>query len=478
MRKMLQARQPNQVILSGPQDQVDQLLQAVPNGIKRTPLALFQVAQGAFKVVLVQHGHAPGTDETNALNDTLLRLASTAGLTGVRTEPNYTVVAPPGWRGAPYSWEGNPYSWEGNPYSWEGNPYSWEGNPYSWEGNPATWEGNQNEKPDTEMPSILAAVGTTPGEAAGLFMAQDAFARVGASVNGQRNPQLVARRGDGVLVALFDSCPTAEALAALPGGAPAWLHTHQADSALPGCPFVDHGLFNASLANFIAPNAEIHLYQVLNGEMYGETTWLIKALASFLNLAEGRPTVTNLSLGSMYPGHAFMPAVEAILSELVRRGGVVCAAAGNRARPALKAAAVPQAQMPAALPYVIAVSASNAQTTRASYSQAGDIAAPGGETTGAGPDGMDDFIGLGTASPTGYIRMDCGTSFATPLVSGAAALVLSDLSQQGTAPQDSTRWQQVFGQLAATAIQPPTDDARSLNTIGLGAGILQVVAPN
>ncbi|HLO03786.1 MAG TPA: S8 family serine peptidase, partial [Symbiobacteriaceae bacterium] len=88
----------------------------------------------------------------------------------------------------------------------------------------------------------------------------------------------------------------------------------------------------------------------------------------------------------------------------------------------------------------------------------------------------DDIIGLGTASPTGYIRMDGGTSFATPLVAGAAALALSDLAQQG-APQNANRWQQVFDRLAASAI-PPAGAEGTLNTTGLGAGIIQVTAPN
>lgn len=469
MKKSLVARQPNQVILSGPQDQVDKVLQALSNGVKRSLVAHFQVAQGAFKIVLLQHGNGPAKDEANALNETVLSIARGAGLTGIRTEPNFTVVAPPGWRGAPFAWEGDPFAWEGDPFAWEGDPFAWEGDPFAWEGDPHAEGAGSVVR--------VAPAGANAAEAAALFAAQDAFARIRVAENGQRSPQLAGAKGDGVLVGLFDSCPGAVPLAAMPNGAPAWLQTHLATPALTSGPFVDHGLFNASLIHFIAPHAEIHLYQVLNGEMYGETTWLIKALADFLNMAEQRPTVTNLSLSSLNDGQTKLPALAALLSELARRGGVVCAAAGNRARPALKAAAVPQAQMPAALPYVIAVAASNQQSVRASYSHAGDIAAPGGETTGAGPDGVDDLIGLGTASPTGYVRMDCGTSFATPLVAGAAALALSDLSQQGTAPQDANRWQAVFGRLAASAT-PPVGAAGALRTTGLGAGILRVTAPN
>lgn len=455
--KRLKVRQLNQVILSGPGVQVNQVLQSLPNSFRHTALATFGVAQGDHRIALVQHAQSSAKDETETLNELLLAIARAAGLNDIRTEPNYTVVAAP---------KGNPYAWEGNPYAWEGNPYAWEGNPYAWEGNPS-------DQPDSL--AAVAQIGTNPVDAAALFAGQDAFARIGVAEAGQRSPSLASVQGDGVLVGLFDSCPTADQLNSLPGGAPTWLHTHTVEgTSIPGGPYVDHGLFNASLVNFVAPNTEIHLYQVLNGEMYGETTWLIKALADFLNMAENRPTITSLSLGSMYDGSMTMPAVEAILSELVRRGGAVCAAAGNRARPALKAAAVPQAQMPAALPFVIAVAASNQQGVRASYSQAGDIAAPGGETTGAGPNGVDDFIGLGTASPTGYIQMDCGTSFATPLVAGAAALVLADLAQQGAASEG--RWRQVLGRLADSAV-PPVGAEGTLNTSGLGAGIIQLTGP-
>jgi hypothetical protein len=460
------ARKPNEVIVSGPENQVDTLLTRVHRWIRNPApvLASYTADRMTYKVVLIKYDQEPTCDETEKLNDDLLKEARNAGLAGIHTEPNCTVAAPPGWRGDPYPWEGSPYPWEGSPYPWEGSPYEWEGSPLS----RPTAQGQQ--KP----PIQVKKAGASPAQGADLFADQDAFRRIQVAVGGKRNPLLDAYTGEKVLVALFDSCPSTTKLAKLKGGAPNWLHTYSCKSPEPldSGTFVDHGLFNASLIHFIAPSADIHLYQVLDGEMFGETAWLIAALDDFLKLAGDQPTVVNLSLGSACCGNGSMPAVEGILWELVRRGGVICAAAGNKARKARKPAAIPPSQMPAALPYVIAVAASNRQTIRASYSQRGDIAAPGGDTMGEGPDGFDDIIGMGTSSPTGYIRMDCGTSFATPLAAGAAALALSDLMKRG-APHDSGLWRRVMDRLALSALQPMGAEG-TLNTTGLGAGIIQV----
>lgn len=459
-------RKPNEVIVSGPQDQVDTLLSKVANWIKNPApvLASYTVGRITYEVVLIRYDQEPSCDETEKMNEELLKEARRDGLTGIRTEPNCTVAAPPGQLGDPFPWEGDPFPWEGDPLTWEGDPYAWEGNPLD----KPTAKGQQT------APTQVKKAGASAAQGAALFADQDAFRRIQVSVGGKRNPLLDAYKGDGVLVGIFDSCPGARPFVKLKGATSGWLHTHPCKSPEPlkSGTFVDHGLFNASLIHFIAPSADIHLYQVLDGEMFGETAWLIAALNDFLHLVGDQPAVVNLSLGSACCGNGSMPAVEGILWELVRRGGVICAAAGNKARKARKPAAIPPAQMPAALPYVIGVAASNRQSIRASYSQRGDIAAPGGDTLGEGPDGFDDIIGMGTSSPTGYIRFDCGTSFSTPLVAGAAALALSDLIKRG-APHDSGLWRRVFDRLALSAIQPQGQEG-TLNTTGLGAGIIQV----
>ncbi|MDB4896764.1 MAG: hypothetical protein JWN15_3026 [Firmicutes bacterium] len=463
-------RRLNQAIVSGPLDQVDQLARAVTPmpGYTVEPLALYQSGRGEVKAVKVLY--QPATTEppdcTDQLNRTLLNTAIRNNLTAIRTEPNCTTSTRPAWQGHPYSWEGNPYSWEGNPFTGDGGAYAWEGNPYA--------------QPQPQAAAKVAHVvpaGASVAAAQALFAAQDAFARIQVAENGKRIAALGEKLGQGVRVAIFDTCPSAQGLGALPAGPLPWLHPHWNAPLLPAGEFSDHGLFIASLINFVAPSADIHLYQVLGGDVFGDTATLVKAMGDFLNDTATSPAVISLSLGSMCCDGGAMPAVEGLIWEAQRRGMVICAASGNNGRRAMKAATIPPAQMPAALRNVIAVAAANRQDIRASYSHRGDIAAPGGETAGAaGPNGFDDIIGLGTVSPSGYIRMDCGTSFATPLVAGAAALVLADLVGRG-ASLDSGMWRRVYDRLALGAV-PPAGEPDTLNTTGLGAGVIRIGGRN
>lgn len=115
--------------------------------------------------------------------------------------------------------------------------------------------------------------------------------------------------------------------------------------------------------------------------------------------------VINLSLG----GESSTRALEAAVAYATANGVVVVAASGN-------SGTTGQATYPAALDGVVAVGATTPDDSVASYSNRGgfiDLVAPGG---GAGEDGMlvlDDRDQLGRAA---------GTSFAAPMVAGAAAL--------------------------------------------------------
>jgi subtilisin family serine protease len=456
-------RIPNQAIVSGPRDQVDRLagLVAATSGYTVEPLALYQSGRGEVKAVKVLYQPGPGepADSTGQLNRYLLDTAIRNNLAEIRTEPNCTTSTRPAWQGDPYSWEGNPFPGDGNAYAWEGNPYA---------------------QPQPQAAAKVAHVvpaGASVADGQALFAQQDAFARIQVAESGKRIAALGEKLGQGVQVAIFDTCPTDQDLAALKAGPLPWLHPHWNAPLLPAGEYSDHGLFIASLINFVAPSADIHLYQVLGGDVFGDTATLVKAMGDFLNSTPTGPAVISLSLGSMCCDGGAMPAVEGLIWEAQERGMVICAAAGNNGRRALKAATIPPAQMPAALRNVIAVAAANRQDIRASYSNLGDIAAPGGETAGAaGPNGFDDIIGLGTVSPSGYVRMDCGTSFATPLVAGAAALVLADLVERGAA-LDSGMWRRVYDRLALGAV-PPAGEPDSLNTTGLGAGVIRVGGRN
>jgi subtilisin family serine protease len=135
--------------------------------------------------------------------------------------------------------------------------------------------------------------------------------------------------------------------------------------------------------------------------------------------------------------------VERALARIHQRGVVAVAAMGNRG---------PQAnpQYPAAYPNVIAVTAVDADQRvyrRASRGAHVDFAAPG--------------VDVPTAEPGGGVGSRSGTSFATPFVSAAAAMVMR---QRALAPAGVTR------QLAATAKDlgaPGRDDT-------FGHGLLQL----
>jgi hypothetical protein len=124
------------------------------------------------------------------------------------------------------------------------------------------------------------------------------------------------------------------------------------------------------------------------------------------------PGVINLSLGytaGAFGGDLLQPIVDAV-SATVRRGSVVVAAAGNGRQdgsPDL---------LPASLPHVLTVAATDTLSAVAFFSNAGatvDLAAPGDRVPVATPLAID---------PTGY-RLGSGTSFASPIVAGAAAWV-------------------------------------------------------
>jgi subtilisin family serine protease len=238
----------------------------------------------------------------------------------------------------------------------------------------------------------------------------------------------------------------------------------------------DHGLFVAGLIHAVAPESQINLVRVMNKYGCGDLFTLNKALYQFIAETEKeRRTldgiVLNLSLGVQKPratdlstweaikqgleDEAAMETIDMIIDEATTvsvdgtleslraavllahsRGAVVVAAAGNDSAYAGKPLSP---HFPAAYPYVIGVSASNAERERACFSNWGDVAAPGGggwgpnckyepqaETTDIeGESKVCDnvLISLSLASETGYAYWQ-GTSFSTPLVSGLAALVL------------------------------------------------------
>ncbi|MBV8982271.1 MAG: S8 family serine peptidase, partial [Acidimicrobiia bacterium] len=122
--------------------------------------------------------------------------------------------------------------------------------------------------------------------------------------------------------------------------------------------------------------------------------------------------IANLSIGS-----ECYDATEANEVASAQASGVlIVAAAGNQAQNG------DRASYPAALPGVLSVGATGRDGTVASYSNFGsyvDMVAPGGSADG---NSADDLLLL---SNSGGLMTAAGTSFSTPLVSAAAALLLA-----------------------------------------------------
>jgi len=167
----------------------------------------------------------------------------------------------------------------------------------------------------------------------------------------------------------------------------------------------------------IAPNCTAVVYSIYRESADGElepSSQATLALAINQAVADGADII-NISSGQLTPtGQA-----QHILTDAARgaahAGALIVAAAGNDGCRCL--------QVPAALDSVLAVGACDATGRPLDFSNFGDayaengILAPGDNIKGA--------------SPQSQVALRSGTSFATPIVSGVAALLLSRLKQAG-----------------------------------------------
>jgi len=330
-------------------------------------------------------------------------------------------------------------------------PIPTAGDPWGVEGSPWGVEGS----PDTD--SLPAAQND--------FLTQWALGPQGIQLCDDNGSRTASRVGTGVCVGIFDTSPFPEGdvaidwAPAIPQCSPLTLHVEHPETfyqmpPLLGAPDISgHGLFVAGLVYAVAPASRIHLIRVLDEFGQGDAFTLAAAVLEFTvrmiaaranNQVDG--AVVNLSLGipldapMVSNGYDLEDCVSEIARRIARSDILVAAAAGNDSW-ALPISQIKSAQLPARDDLIIGVQASNIGGARACFSNRGDIAAPGcGLLSLAIKDPSDN--------PCGYAYW-AGTSFATPLVSGLAALMLehdnwdlgavvNNMHQAATASSDAT----------------------------------------
>jgi subtilisin family serine protease len=332
-----------------------------------------------------------------------------------------------------------------------------------------------------------------------VFWKQWAFRQIGLQADGSGRGRLT---GDGVRVAVFDTSPFAAGLdpAQLPEPIDLTLAFPEMANELTPAPtpsasgtmtnpitVADHGLFSAGLVYAVAPQSQIHLVRVLNDYGCGDLWTLNNAINQWAARHTERErldkVVLNLSLGVHQPrdfAKENLPVGIVSLDEALLnahgRGAVIVAASGNDSYASEESDKPRPMQLPADWEYVIGVAASNPTSDFACYSNQGDVLAPGAD---GGPweeeacrpiahtclsdeaDCSFGVVSLATQPHIGY-RFWVGTSFAAPLVSGQAALLLSD----GLAPTQVPTC--IQGTMNDDGSQRVVNVAASVNALGSG----------
>ena len=308
--------------------------------------------------------------------------------------------------------------------------------------------------PDTSEGSALLAA--SEGAAREEFLKQWALYDRGIFLleldSGGTPRRTVTPMGASVIVAMFDTSPFD--LQQLPV---AYANTNVQHFEVAGIPDArDHGVYGASLVNAIAPASEIRIYRVLNERNQGDLATLLRALNALCKdwrETSGRPLVVNLSLGvhstpdngnddSEQTDSRDVLTLKEVLNGLSEMGAVIVAASGNDSAELSRNGQAPaRMQIPADYDFVIGVGASNFRGGPSCFSNDADVYAPGGDNgPGCLPvvdkcptDPSACLIGYSVyTSPKTRYAYWLGTSFAAPLVSGQAALLL----EEGMSPKD------------------------------------------
>jgi serine protease AprX len=232
----------------------------------------------------------------------------------------------------------------------------------------------------------------------------------------------------------------------------------------------------------VAPKANIVSLRVTNGEGKAVTSDLIAAADwIYENRGSYNIRVANISLNSPFATYGVLDPLNEAVRRLWLTGTVVVASAGNDG-------AGPVVAAPASEPFVITVGATdigetatteddtNAPWSSHGYTSDGfakpELAAPGRYMAGpiARTSRLDDAFPSRVVAP-GYMWMS-GTSFAAPVVSGAAAQIL--------ALNPTFKPDQVKGALMATARMLPLAARGSVGVgqIDVAAAASMIAPPN
>jgi len=246
----------------------------------------------------------------------------------------------------------------------------------------------------------------------------------------------------------------------------------------------DHGLFAAGIVHALAPQARLHLIEVLNEHGVGSLESIVRGLRAATAIQTAHPLVVNCSFVLNVPQSELLahqgshdPELDGVTDVQVANWGTaleeiwellhdhhvhVVAAAGNDATDGV----VPPARFPAAFKRVMGVAALDPGEPYqpASYSNKADrpvglgIATFGGRASNGLSDQDGGMLGVyigdfpdGAENEHGWARW-AGTSFATPVISGVLSVLIGagradpvdDLRRVLVGPQSETAIGEVF----------------------------------
>jgi len=322
--------------------------------------------------------------------------ADQAALTTLSTDPSENIFATPeitaagwdAWAGGHGAWSGGHGAWSGGHGAWSGGHGAWSGGWDAWAGGHGAWSGgNQATSTFSQNLDIWDQINLPEAQA------------------------LAPNLGSGVKIAVIDTGIDLNHPAFAGKLAPAseWKDFVDGDSypqEVQGSNY-GHGTGVAGVILQVAPNVTILPLRVLDGDGVGDTDDVVAAMDWAIQKGAD---IINLSLGATVDDEALHTMIEYAFDQKV----FVMASAGNANTeaptfPARRAASGPVSE------YTVGVGSVSVNDIKSPFSNYGDsleLMAPGERIYTVAP---DESIGYWS-----------GTSFATPIVTGALALGIGE----------------------------------------------------